>query len=238
MLTTKRVNLWILILSKTIRFFLIFYSAFILAKCVWWLISPANVDIFIQWADLDKHDKATSYITNRYPFGVIIAPKAEKIEKPQIIDQLKLTGVYLNTDRDSFAFLEYQGKPVIVRKGGAIAGSDAIVEEINESNVVVNADNVDTTISVSSGSASSNVVAAPSGSVNSNSRNSMFGGNNSATSGRGYQNSGVVPPPQPQTSPPSLQSSSEEFKQKRKKIIDEFVKSDEGGSNSDNNTRN
>ena len=54
MLTTKRINLGISILSRILRIVIIIYSASVLANCVWWVLSPANADIFIQWADLAR----------------------------------------------------------------------------------------------------------------------------------------------------------------------------------------
>ncbi|MCC2644256.1 MAG: hypothetical protein K0R49_193 [Burkholderiales bacterium] len=209
MLTTKRINTGISILSQVLRIFLILFTASILANCVWWILSPSNNGIFVQRSYLDVRDKATRYIDNRAPFGVVVVkPKVQ--EKPRITDLLKLTGVYLNTAKDSFAFLEYQGKPVIAHTGVKISDSDAVIKTINPSSIIVRSDDQDVTIYLTTGGGTKSQL--QSGAKNG--QETMFGnsGDNSRSS-----------------------NPREDFMQQRKKLIDNYNAHD-GISNSSRST--
>jgi hypothetical protein len=214
MLTTKRINVGISIISRILRVIIILYSASLLANCVWWLLSPSNADIFVQQPSLDTRDRATAYINNNSPFGIVVV-KAKVSEKPRIIDQLKLTGVYLNTNKDSFAFLEYQGKPTITRNGAKVAGSDATIKSIGTSSIVVNSDGEDVTIKITAGSASQ--AAANSQPGQKNNPGTLFGG-------RGSFNDLNTPQPQRAGSGQagSQQQNIEDFKQRRQKMMEEY----------------
>jgi type II secretory pathway component PulC len=207
MLTTKRINLGISILSRILRVFIILYSAAILANSVWWILSPANTDIFVQQPSLDIRDKQTSYIKNNAPFGVVVV-KVKVQEKPRIVDQLKLTGVYLNTDKDSFAFLEYQGKPVIARIGGKIANTDATIKSITASNIVVNADDQDVTMKITAGGATQAASGQQGGAKN---PSTLFGNRGGSFGGANTENTSA-----------SSQQNIEDFRQRRKKMLEEY----------------
>lgn len=214
MLTTKRINLIICTFCRLLRIGIILYSAVIIANCVWWVLSPADTNIFIQWADLDVHDKATGYVNNRHPFGVI-ASNTAKGETPHIVDQLKLTGVYLNIPKDSFAFLEYQGKPIIVHIGEEIADSGAVVKSINPDSIVVIADGDNATINITAGTA-----------VQSNApmSRSLNDGNSETAFGR--RSNGDDPDNSPRTNSayeqPSTSRAMENFRQRRRKLLEEY----------------
>ncbi|MCC2626119.1 MAG: Type secretion system protein [Burkholderiales bacterium] len=213
MLTTKRINIGISIISRILRVVIILYSASLLANCIWWLLSPSDADIFVQQPSLDTRDRATTYINNNSPFGIIVV-KAKVTEKPRIIDQLKLTGVYLNTNKDSFAFLEYQGKPTIARQGAQVAGSEATIKSISPSSIVVNSDGEDVTIKITAGSAAQTANNNQTGQRNN--PGTLFGG-------RGSFND--INSPQHNTGSgqqSSQQQSIEDFKQRRQKMMDEY----------------
>lgn len=199
MLTTKRINLGISILSKVLRVFIILYSASILANCVWWILSPGSSDIFVQKSYLDIRDKASRYIDNRSPFGIVVV-KVKVQEKPRITDQLKLTGVYLNTDKDSVAFLEYQGKPMISHSGAKIGDSDATLKSISASNIIVTSDDQDVTIQITPGGGAK---ASNNQSSSRNSPDTMFGGRSSNSGSSSNQNI-------------------DEFRQQRKRAIEGY----------------
>lgn len=225
MLTTKRINLGISVCSRALRFFIIFYIAFILAKCVWWVLSPANNNIFIEWADLDPQDKATKYINNRYPFGTIVVVKEREPEKPKIADLVKLTGIYLNPDKDSFAFVEYQGKSSIVKIGDSIIGSNAQVKTITSNNIVIVEDGHVATVELTAGGSSSNN---PSTNNSSRGSNSMFGasnkfGNQNRFSNSSNSSSNQQNKPLDQGSQKST-SDNNDLKDNRKKLVDDFIK--------------
>jgi len=213
MLTTKRINLGISVISRALRIILILYSASILANCVWWVLFPAEANVFIQWADLDTRDKVTSYINNRYPFGIVVIAKPKEKERPRIVDQLKLTGVYLNTAKDSFAFLEYQGKPIVARIGAEIATSGAIVKSINVDNIVVFADDQDATIKVTTGGAQSSGAPSTFGASNNSNPDTMFGNRPGNNPQNNYNN---------QTSSSSNSQAIEDFRQQRRRVLEEF----------------
>lgn len=228
MLTTKRINLGIFVLSRIARFVIIFYTAVILAKTIWWILSPADSRIFIQWADLDVHDKATAYIANRNPFGIIVVTKPKEKEKPRVVDQLKLTGVYLNTNKDSFAFLEYQGKPMVIRMGGKISDSGAVVKSIGPESIVVNADDQEATVHVTSGSASQG------GSTAGGSNNApatMFGNRNGNLPANNMNNNS------------NPNQAAEEFRDQRRRMMEEYNSRNNqgkqaGSSDDDDNNNN
>ena len=207
MLTTKRINLGITILSRILRIFIILYTASILANCVWWMLSPANTDIFVQQPSLDIRDKQTSYIKNNSPFGVVVV-RSKVEEKPKIVDQLKLTGIYLNTNKDSFAFMEYQNKPIIARMGAKIADTDATIKSISPSSIVVNADGQDVTIKITAGGATQS--ASQTGAKNSPAAAAMFGSHGGNPMG-GTENTSSANP-----------QNMEDFRQRRKKVLDEY----------------
>lgn len=214
MLTTKKINLGISVISRVVRVALILYAAAILANCVWWVLSPADTNVFIQWADLDTKDKVTSYINNRYPLGIVVVAKPKEKERPRVADQLKLTGVYLNTARDSFAFLEYQGKPTVARLGAEIGTSGAVVKSINAESIVVYADEQDVTINVSNGGATQQGAPnGPFGSSNGGNPDTMFGSNR-------YGNNN--PQNNENNSGSSSNQAIEDFRQQRRKVLEEF----------------
>jgi type II secretory pathway component PulC len=217
MLTTKRINLGISIASRVLRVVIILYSASIFANCIWWVLSPSGTNVFIQWADLDVHDKVTSYINNRYPFGIVVIPKAKEPEKPRVLDQLKLTGVYLNTNKDSFAFIEYQNKPMTVRTGGEIGSSGATVISVNADSIVINADGQEATVNVSSGGASSaGGGSSASGSFGGRNNNpdTMFGNRSNNNSSNDSENNS--------SGNSTNNQAAEDFKQQRRKVLEEF----------------
>lgn len=134
--------------SFLLRLFIIFSTAVILAKIVWWIFVPTNPDVYVESANFDQQDKITSYIVNRYPFGVVAVAAAEDKPKPSIISQLKLTGVYLNTDSDSFAFVTYQDKSLVIRQSESIADTGLILKQVRTDSIVVTMNNSDSIINL------------------------------------------------------------------------------------------
>ncbi len=215
MLTTKRINVGISIISRILRVVIILYAASLLANCVWWLLSPSNADIFVQQPSLDTRDRATAYINNNSPFGIVVV-KAKVVEKPRIIDQLKLTGVYLNTAKDSFAFLEYQGKPIIARSGAPVAGSDATIKSIDASSIVINSESEDFTIRITAGSSTQAGASNNQQPGQKSNPGTLFGGRGSFNDTNPGQNSSGAGQPR------SQQQNIEDFKQRRQKMIEEY----------------
>lgn len=211
MITTKKINIGISFISRTLRVAIVLYFAVLLANVVWWTLNPTHSDHYIEKFDLDQSDKFSNYITNRYPMGIITAPK--EVAKPRIVDQIKLTGVYASDPQHSIAFLEYSGKPMIVRLGGSINGQ-ANVKLINPTSIVIIEDGVEATISIISGSGSG-------GGSASNSTNSgmpsIFGSQGN-------------PPSQPYYSQPSVneQNSSDDYREKRRRMMEEMMQKEKG----------
>jgi len=193
-----------------LRIFIILYSASILANSVWWVLSPANTDIFVQQPSLDVRDKQTNYIKNDSPFGIVVV-RTKVQEKPKIVDQLKLTGVYLNTNKDSFAFMEYQNKPIIAHIGGKISDSDATIKSIGASSIVVNADGQDVTMKITAGGATQAASAQPGAKNSPAAAGAMFGNRGGNPMGSNTENT-----------PAANQQNIEDFKQRRKKVLDEY----------------
>ena len=211
MITTKKINIGISLTSKILRLAIVFYFAVLLADGVWWMLNPAKSDFYIEKFDLDQSDKASNYIVSRYPMGIITVPK--EAAKPRIVDQVKLTGVYASDSKNSIAFLEYNGKPMIVSLGSSINGQ-ANIKSINATSIVVVEDGVEATINLSSGAASGGGAAASS---NNNGMSSMFGGQGSQ--------------PQPYSPPGNEQN---DYQDKRRRMMEEVMQKERGNPDNAN----
>jgi type II secretory pathway component PulC len=217
MITTKKINLGISFTSKALRLGVVFYFAVLLANCVWWLLSPAKADFYIEKSDLDKSDKSSNYIVTRYPMGVITAPK--EAEKPRIVDQVKLTGVYASDPQHSIAFIEYSGKPMIIRQGKTIDGQ-ATLKIVKPTSIVVVENGVEATINISSSPSVGGIAgthAAPGGA------SSLFNSNQynppSSNTQQSYNNN----------QPNNDQGAMNDYQDKRRKMMEEIMQKERGG---------
>ena len=213
MITTKKINLGISFTSKILRLVLVFYFAMILANCVWWMLNPSQSDFYIEKSDPDQSDKSSNYIVNRYPMGIITTRK-EVVEKPRIVDQVKLTGVYASDSQNSIAFLEYGGKSIIVKQGGAINGQ-AKIKSIKPTSIVVVEDGIEATINISK-STSSGGGEGYNSSSSSNGMSSIFGS--------GQANPPI--PPQPYYNQPNNEQN--DYQEKRRKMLEEVMQKERG----------
>ncbi|MFN8770298.1 MAG: hypothetical protein ACK5Z5_04985 [Neisseriaceae bacterium] len=214
----KHVNLLISLASKIFTFLVIFYSAVLLAKFVWWVFSPSTSDIYIEKADVNIFENSGKFLVNRSPFGVVLGPPVQ--EKPAIASQIKLTGLYYNTPKNSIAFYEYNNKSYIAKIGDAIGGT-ATLKSISASGIVIAENSVDADVNLSRG----DYAQAQPIQNNSNDRYSGFPNNQQPTS-QSYRQTPYVqtaPNRDNNTQQQNTQNSqTNDFAEKRRKMIEEF----------------
>lgn len=209
---TKKLNTFILVASQVLNFAIIMFFAMLLAKLVWWVINPTIGDVYVEKMSATQFDSSAKYVVNRYPFGVIVKAKAVEEAPPQIVDQIKVTGIYRGGSNDSMALIEASGKTLVYRIGAMIMGS-ATLKAINSDGVVVSEDGREAVIKISNGSGVAGVIPSPS--------SSHFGGQQQE-----FQQ--AAPPPGSVTD-----STVSDFKERRRKMIEEFAQ--QRGSGSDGN---
>ena len=206
----KQVNLGISIASRVMRYFIIFYSAVLLAKFVLWVFTPNISEIYHDKFNLLAFETSGKFIMNRAPFGVILAPPPDAAPPvPTIVSQMKLTGVYVNTLKNSMAFYELDKKSYIAKIGDTI-GSSAVLKSISANGIVVSENGLDGEVKMSGGDGTAQ---APTSQSNTN--NSVFNNSN-------YQ------PPAQNNSNPSMQNQQNEqqpddFAERRRKLMEEFT---------------
>ena len=204
---TKKLNTFILVASQVLNFAIIMFFAMLLAKLVWWMINPSIGDVYVEKMSATQFDSSAKYIVNRYPFGIIVKAKAVEEAQPQIVDQIKVTGIYRGGSNDSMVLIEASGKTLVYRIGAMILGS-ATLKAINSDGIVVTEDGHDAVIKISNGSGAAGAVSSP----------SAHSGIPSHLGGQVQTPDQAVPPP---TSAPD--SSVSDFKERRRKMIEEFA---------------
>lgn len=135
----KRLNFWLNIGLSTLNYVLVIILAMICSNAFWWLFNPIQTTPYANTSPLKEFDNSIKYVTNRAPFGVIV------VEKPKVeivSDNIKLTGIYLNTVQNSIAFLEVNKKPTIVKVGEEIIPGTKLVA-IENNKIVINSGNSD-----------------------------------------------------------------------------------------------
>ncbi len=218
----KRLNLGLNIASVMLNFIMLISLAWIGSNAFWWMFSPLATDPYIYTPPVNQYDNSIKYINNRAPFGVII------VEKPKVAlvnDNIKLTGIYLNTVKDSIVFLEVNSKPIIAKIGDEILPGTKI-ETINATKVVLNSNGTNQDLTLQRGSTEANAgISIPSNSQQNNSRTEDDDNNNTKS------NATVTGSPQ------NTDSNMEEVRARRKKMIDEMMKSDRQNSDSTVNNK-
>ena len=217
----KRLNLGLNIASVMLNFIMLISLAWISSNAFWWMFSPLATDPYIYTPPVNQYDSSIKYINNRAPFGIII------VEKPKVEvvnDNIKLTGIYLNTIKDSIAFLEVNNKPVIAKIGDEILPGTKI-ETINATKIVLNSNGTSQDLELEKGSTEANTgINIPASSQQSPSITDDAKNNTKS-------NAIVTGTPQ------NTDSNMEEIRAKRKKMIDEMMKSDRQNSDSPVNNK-
>lgn len=174
---TRKINNTILIASHIAKFMMQMGFAVLLAKLIWWTITPAYNEVYVDHVRINQKDTSVKYIINRYPFGEVVVIQ-HKDEAPLFSSLVKLHGVYVNGD-DSMAFLNYSGKSQAVKLGGNIS-SDIVLTKIEPDAVVITQNGIYATIKITKsddmpnlgGAARSNSMSLPSnGNMNNNDGN-------------------------------------------------------------------
>jgi hypothetical protein len=209
---TKKVNIAITYASHAARIFIILYLAVLLAHFIWWVASPIVPDIYVQKMVLNQYENSIKYINNRSPFGVIVIPKAPP--PPPILNEIKLTGVYVNTPQNSMAFVELSGKPMVVQVGDIIA-EDVKLKEVHPDSIVVTEGGTDTNISMTGGTAVASNMSISSGNRWSNSTPQQNSGPNQAN----YSQQQNYSQPQNQ----GQANNAEDFEERRKKMLEMYM---------------
>jgi hypothetical protein len=203
---TKNLDAGILVSSKIINLIVLLMAAWLLAKATWWVTNPIDADVYVDKTAITQFDNSVKYIINRYPFGVIAEQKAAKA--PAIAAQLKLTGIYLNTPKNSIAFFELNGKHLLLKIGDKI-DSAVTLKSIDDNSVVITDESGETTIRMTTGGGSSaEVKNAP--------QNSNFYSNS-------YNNQ--QPPLSTTNNNSNSSNNNSDAQEKRRKLIEEYMHS-------------
>lgn len=139
----KQINTIIGISSKIINFLIIFYVAVLLARISWWVISPSVFDIYVAKSNINAFDNSVKFVVNRAPFGIVVAPPPPP--KPTIASEIKITGLYLSSPKDSIVFYQLHDKPYIAKIGDTI-GDDTVLKAFSDNGIIVSENNVEVEI--------------------------------------------------------------------------------------------
>lgn len=151
-MVTKKLNVGILTISQILHFVTILCFAVLLAKFIWWIINPSYNEAYVEKTRVNQKDSSVKFIINRYPFGMVVAPKAAAA--PAIATQVNLNGVYLDGD-NSMAFISYNGKAMVLKAGDAVT-SGAELSKISLDSITVTQNNQDAIIKMSNGTTKAN----------------------------------------------------------------------------------
>jgi hypothetical protein len=162
---SKNINFAINILSKIVYYAMILYIAVITSNVFWWIFAPDNPKIDYTPVSAKTFDNAEKFIVNRSPFGVAIESKPIVEVKPTIVSLIKITGVYVNDEKNSFVFYKLNGKNNLAKIGDKL--DNAIIKSINSNGIVINENDHDFNVSLVNETNS-----------NSNSNNNYYSPNN------------------------------------------------------------
>lgn len=213
---TRKINNTISIASHSSAFLMKMWCAVLLAKFIWWIITPAYNEVYVDRVKINQKDSSVKYIINRYPFGEVVVIKAKDVAAPEFSTLVKLHGVYVSGS-DSIAFIEYSDKNKAVRINGNISPSISITK-ISPDSIVITQNGVDAIIRLTQSTTSANT-------------NSRFNG--------GFPNH--MPNDQPQnsfnnnfgTASTGIPNNQSDLIEKRKELIEKFAKQE---LNDDNTT--
>lgn len=132
-MNSKSLNQNILIISQVLNLLIIIFFAVILAKFIWWIITPSITEVYVEKTTVSQFDNSVKYVINRHPFGIMVENKAPL---PSIMEKIKLSGVYLNTSKNSIAFFDIDSKHVIAKIGDDIA-EGVILKSIKGNKAIV-----------------------------------------------------------------------------------------------------
>ena len=220
---TRKINNSILISAHSSRFFLQMWCAILLAKFVWWIITPAYNEVYVDRVRINQKDSSVKYIINRYPFGEVVIVKA-KDNTPAFSTLVKLHGVYMSGD-DSMAFVEFNDKNKAVRIDGKISPNISLTKVLPDS-IIITQNGVDATIKLTRSAAVAN--------------SSSFGANNLGRMS-GYQPPNNLNNTSDNTNlgagSASIPNTPSDLMEKRKELIEKFAKQELNDDNMDNSSR-
>ncbi len=218
---TKKINLSISVTSKVLKVIITYYFAILVAYIFWWIFQPSATIVYMQRPSYNHYNDIAKFIINRHPFGVMINPIAPS--KPQIINLIKLTGVYATDQNNSIAFIEYESKSLILKIGNKINSTTSITK-ITPQNVTIVENGNSSVITLSRGDSSASANTIP--------MNPTFRNNNPTSNNYGYpQSNNYQPPQQPNNTTNAVMPNSREFFEQRNKILEELSKQSNSTSN-------
>jgi hypothetical protein len=147
---SKHLNIIILLISELIKYWLILYLITILVNLLWHQISNNSNDYYMSKLDNNDFETATKYVSNRYPFGVVVLPAMPTKNQHLVLvaHSVNLTGVYYNPPHDSIAFINYKESNFIVKIGDTIVNTQAKVTKISSGSIVISEADSDSTITL------------------------------------------------------------------------------------------
>ena len=210
----KRLNFSLKITAIVLSLGMLISLAWLGSDAFWWLFNPLATNPYASTPSIHLYDNSIKYINNRAPFGVIV------VEKPKVAvisDNIKLTGIYLNTDKDSIAFMEVNKKSIIAKIGDEIVPGTK-VESINADRIILNTNGSNQDLTLEKGTNEAN-----------NSINLPADRQPTPDIQSPNQINNLSPDVNSQTSANNLQKNDtnlDEVRVKRKKMIEDMMKSD------------
>ncbi len=215
-MNSKNLNQNILIISQVLNLLIIIFSAVILAKFIWWIITPSINEVYLEKTTVNQFDNSVKYVINRHPFGIMVENKAPI---PSIIEKIKLSGVYQNTLKNSIAFFDIDSKHVIAKIGDDIA-EGVILKSVKRNKVIVLFQGHELAIFLSGGTAQP---VEPQENYNNEERfKTPYSMPNKSYE---YENRG------------NNNKATEEIRERRRQLIEEFEKQSLAGQNNKDNER-
>jgi Tfp pilus assembly protein PilP len=194
------------------------WCAVLLAKLIWWIITPAYNEVYVDRVRINQKDNSVKYIINRYPFGEVVIVKPKDMT-PAFGTLVKLHGVYVSGS-DSMAFIVYNDKSQAIKVGDNISATISLTQVLPDS-IIITQNGVDATIKMTK----SNAV------VNNNS-NRTFNYQNS-----NQNNLNNSPDNTNNASALNGSNNTNDLIEKRKELIEKFAKQEVDTDNTDNSKK-
>lgn len=131
----KNINSLINILSKIVYYAMILYIAVIFSHLFWWIFAPENPKIDYNTFSIKAFDNAEKFVVNRNPFGIMVESKPNAEVKPTIASLIKITGLYVNDEKNSFVFYQLNGKNNLAKIGDKL--DTAVIKTIKSNGIVI-----------------------------------------------------------------------------------------------------
>ncbi len=145
-IVTKPINInnIINILYNLFYTLIIIYVANNIAHFGIWLIYPSNNNIYVANSSITDFDNSVKFLMNIHPFGVIV--DNINTDNNSLSQSIKLTGLYADNTKNSFAFFTSNNKTIFVKLGDSLPqiNPKLILNEVGSNYVILKTENGET----------------------------------------------------------------------------------------------